>query len=241
VATATTPTTIERALTLDILRGRYAPGSRLPSVRELAERWEVNPATIQRVVARLETRGLIEARQGSGLKVNDAARSGDVALTPYWLEASLDDPERATAILAELLEIRRLVAARLLVRHREAILARREVLERAAARLVEAAGEGLDALRDADLELARELLGATGNVVALGVLNTMGRVLVEQPLVAEAMYAQPIENAASVGEVLMVLATGPDDAERRLERAIEEVDRRTLARFAERVRARRAK
>lgn len=233
----TSPTAIERALTLDILRGRYAAGSRLPTVRELAELHAVSAATIQRAVARLETRGLVVARQGSGLRVNDPAAAGDLSLLPSWIEATLDQPVRASAFLEELLELRRVLAARLLVRHRDAIVARLPVLAELAARV--AHEKGVAALCEADVAFVRALLLATGNQVVLGVFNTLARVVEEVPLVAKAMYADPGANAAAMMRVLEVLADAPSDAAERIEAAMAEIDARTIARFAAALRSRR--
>jgi DNA-binding FadR family transcriptional regulator len=228
------PSAIEHALTVDILRGRHAIGSRLPTVRELAELHGVNPTTIQRVVSRLETRGLVTARQGSGLRVNDPSETGDISLMPYWLEATLDDPARARGILDDLLELRRVVAVRLLLRHREAVLGRVERLREAAGEMAAAQGAGVDALRDADLAFSRELLRATNNVVALSVFNTVARVLIDVPHVAAAMYAEPEQNVASMLRVVQALvAHDPQDAnsERIMDETMTAVDARTLARF----------
>lgn len=237
----TAPAAIERALTLDILRGRYAASGRLPTVRELAVAHRVTPATIQRVVARLETRGLVTARQGSGLHVNDPATIGDLSLAPYWLEATLEEPARAVRILGDFLEVRRVVATRLMVRHRGEILAQAPVLAAAAEAMARASEGDLDALREADLGFARALLRATGNVVALGVLNTMARVLEEVPSVAEAMYAEPERNASSMSAVLQALIEVPKDLDARIEAAFVTVDERTLARFERLLRRRSSK
>jgi DNA-binding transcriptional MocR family regulator len=51
-----------------------APGDRLPSVRELMKRHRAGPATVQRAIASLAARGLVEARPGRGTFV--AARPG---------------------------------------------------------------------------------------------------------------------------------------------------------------------
>ena len=58
-----------------IAAGVYGPGERLPSVRELAAEAGVNPNTMQRAMADLESRGLAVAQQNSG-KVCDK-RYGD--------------------------------------------------------------------------------------------------------------------------------------------------------------------
>ena len=221
---------IERAVTLDILRGRYPSGSRLPTVRELAGLHRVTPATIQRVVARLETRGLVEARQGSGLRVNDPRESGDIALVPYWLAATLDQPARALSILGDFLEVRRIVAVRLLVRHREAVLARVAELQGAAERLL--AASSIDEIRRADLAFARALLAATDNVVALSVLNTLGDMLEHLPALAAAMYAKPSENAKAMVRVLRALAGKDKKVAEAIEQIMADVDARTVARFA---------
>ncbi len=236
----TTPAQIERTLTLAILRGTYAAGTRLPTVRELAARFGVNQATIQRVVARLETRGLIKARQGSGLTVSDPHEAGDLSLMPYWLEATLDDPGRATGILDGFLEVRRILAARLLVRHRARLLEGLDGLAEAAIAMVQAAQAGTDAFRAADLAFARRLLIAAGNTVALAVLNTVAKVLDEVPLVAQAMYGQPRANLTSLAAVMTALRGGAADLGEVVERALADVDRLTVSRFDRLLRARAA-
>lgn len=50
----------------EIVAGRYPPGERLPSVRELAAEAGVNPNTMQRALADLEGRGLVAAQRTSG-------------------------------------------------------------------------------------------------------------------------------------------------------------------------------
>ena len=65
---------IER-VQLDIVTGHYAPGSRLPSVRELAAQAAVDPNTMQRALSELEGSGLIYAQRTSGRFVTeDTAR-----------------------------------------------------------------------------------------------------------------------------------------------------------------------
>ncbi len=61
---------IER-VQLDIVTGRYAPGSRLPSVRELAAQAAVNPNTMQKALSELERSGLIYAQRTSGRFVTE--------------------------------------------------------------------------------------------------------------------------------------------------------------------------
>lgn len=53
-------------LTLRILKGEYPPGERLPGVRELAAQAGVNPNTMQRAMAQLETDGLATGSRTAG-------------------------------------------------------------------------------------------------------------------------------------------------------------------------------
>ena len=56
---------IER-LQLDIITGRYKPGEKLPSVRELASEAAVNPNTMQKALSELEQSGLLYTQRTSG-------------------------------------------------------------------------------------------------------------------------------------------------------------------------------
>ncbi|MEA5038332.1 MAG: GntR family transcriptional regulator [Clostridiaceae bacterium] len=58
-------------LTQDILSGRFPPGGRLPSVRELASEAGVNPNTMQRALALLEQDGLACAQRTVGRTVTE--------------------------------------------------------------------------------------------------------------------------------------------------------------------------
>lgn len=49
-----------------ILSGTYPPGSKLPSVRDLASQAAVNPNTIQKALAELERSGLVYSQRTSG-------------------------------------------------------------------------------------------------------------------------------------------------------------------------------
>ncbi len=54
-----------------IATGDYPPGSRLASVRELAQEAEVNPNTMQRALAELERMGLVHSQRTSGRFVTE--------------------------------------------------------------------------------------------------------------------------------------------------------------------------
>ncbi len=64
---------IEEGVRRAVASGRLAPGGPVPSVRELAVRLTVNPATVAKAYRRLMEAGLLEVRRGEGTFV-----AGDV-------------------------------------------------------------------------------------------------------------------------------------------------------------------
>ena len=59
-------TQLAEHIQFQIAAGVYLPGSKLPSVRDLAAEAEVNPNTMQRALAELEMEGLIFAQRTAG-------------------------------------------------------------------------------------------------------------------------------------------------------------------------------
>lgn len=55
----------------NIISGKYAPGEKLPSVRELAAQAAVNPNTMQKALAELEKTGLVFAKRTSGRYITE--------------------------------------------------------------------------------------------------------------------------------------------------------------------------
>lgn len=49
-----------------ILEGNYCAGAKLPSVRDLAVKLRVNPNTVARAYAMLQSEGVLEGRHGGG-------------------------------------------------------------------------------------------------------------------------------------------------------------------------------
>jgi GntR family transcriptional regulator len=62
-----------------VAAAELAPGDLLPSVRQLAKRLRVNPATVVQAYRELEAEGFVEMRQGAGTfvrEVGDSRRKG---------------------------------------------------------------------------------------------------------------------------------------------------------------------
>jgi DNA-binding transcriptional MocR family regulator len=87
---------------LEAVVAAAAPGDRLPSVRELMARHRAGPATVQRAIAALAARGLVEARPGRGTFV--AARtSAPAAPDASWQTVALGPRAIDADALEELL------------------------------------------------------------------------------------------------------------------------------------------
>lgn len=81
-----------------IVCGVYAPGERLPSVRELAQEAAVNPNTMQKALAELERTGLIYAQRTSGRFVTEDEKQ----IWSSRLEIALEKVEAFITAMQEL-------------------------------------------------------------------------------------------------------------------------------------------
>ncbi|MCO5388590.1 GntR family transcriptional regulator [Desulfosporosinus sp.] len=66
---------------LMIFSGVYPLGSKLPSVRDMAQEAAVNPNTMQRALVKLEEDGLIITHRTSGRSITEDARMVEMAKT----------------------------------------------------------------------------------------------------------------------------------------------------------------
>ncbi len=89
---------IAESLRRRIAAGELAPGARLPSVRDLAERWQCTPGTVSRAYRALADEGLVTARRGSGTHVAPNLLQPE---RPQWQWAALVN--RAEQFLLEAL------------------------------------------------------------------------------------------------------------------------------------------
>lgn len=60
---------IAESIRRQIATGEFAPGDRLPAVRDLAQQWHCTPGTVSRAYQELAEQGLVGGRRGSGTRV----------------------------------------------------------------------------------------------------------------------------------------------------------------------------
>lgn len=82
-----------------ITAGQWAPGTEMPSVRDLAQALAVNPMTVSKALGLLEAEGLLERRRGLSMVVAQRATAAPAADRAELLRPAL---ERAAAQAHEL-------------------------------------------------------------------------------------------------------------------------------------------
>ncbi|WP_052185715.1 PLP-dependent aminotransferase family protein [Streptomyces purpureus] len=94
-------TSAELAARLRELLAGLSPGDRLPSSRELIQRYRVGPATVARAIAVLAAEGAVVTRPGSGTYVAVRARPEPGVVDTAWQTVALTDRTVDTRLIAE--------------------------------------------------------------------------------------------------------------------------------------------
>ena len=166
---------IAEEITAAIADGRYKPGTRLPGERDLADEFAVSRPTIREAMIALEMRGLVEARQGSGIYVTEApppaTRPPELDVGAFELnEARILFEGEAAALAATAIEP-------------ETLAALDEVLE------AMARGGDSPAAVDADRNFHLLIAEATGNSLVRTVVEMLWDIREKSPLCVH-MFAQ---------------------------------------------------
>lgn len=202
----------------EILAGRIAAGSRLPSERELSLALGVNRLTLRAALARLEAMGLVNTRHGSGTEVASWRERAGLETLPMVL-SSLSPGEPAwIELLTSLFEIRRVLSAEAValaaLRRTEDDLA---TMERIAAEQTSRLGDALAYARG-DVAFQRALAHAARNVGLELLLNTFTRFPEEQPDLVASMYDNREEAIAYYAVIVQLVRSGEAETARTLVR-----------------------
>jgi DNA-binding transcriptional regulator YhcF (GntR family) len=96
-----------------ISAGEFAPGERLPSIRRLADEYEISPQTVQNALRELRQANLVVAQQGRAFYVRDPSRpqaTGTDADRLAEAETEIRDlKDRVTALEADNAGLRALI------------------------------------------------------------------------------------------------------------------------------------
>lgn len=224
-------TTAER-VRLDILSGRVAPGSDLPGERSLSEQLGVSRLTLRSALTTLEAEGLVQSVHGSGTRVLDYREHGGVDLLGHLVDLALSDGRVPVRRVADLLELRRILAVELLG----------TVAERASESELAALAEQLGRLEGAvfdpdrymveDLAFARLVVRASGNLAMELLFNTVVRIIAAHPTFAIAFRANTAQAISTYRRLIELVGTRDGRRVRRVaRRIITGLDRRTIERL----------
>jgi GntR family transcriptional regulator, transcriptional repressor for pyruvate dehydrogenase complex len=158
----------------EILSGRLAAGSTLPSERELCAQLGVNRGAVREALKRLEQLRLVAIRQGESTRVLDFRETGGLELLAAML---FREGRLSLTVARSLVELRRALGpdiARLAAsrRSRDDLVR----LDAAFAALVACGDDDAVALEAASFELWRVLVGASDNLAYQLAFNTLDRV-----------------------------------------------------------------
>lgn len=160
-----------------ILRGEIAPGERLPPERELAKHFGTNRTSLREALRALETQGLVLARQGDGVRVQNFRDSGDISLLPYYFVGA--DPAEKLMILSHMMRLRDLLlpeAIRLCIDHSsdDHFTGMRDLLKK----LSEASSANdTPSMARHEVSLYRSIVAGSGALTYIWVFNSLERIV----------------------------------------------------------------
>lgn len=171
------PDGIIAALSERIFKGQIAPGERLPPERELAKQFGTNRTSLREALRALEAQGLVRARQGDGVRVQDFRRHGDISLLPQYFTAT--GPAEKLEIIMEMMRIRAVLMPEITTyciergkeHHRQELRRLHQELAAADKR------QDVVAMAEVELSLYRTIVEAGGSLTYLWVFNSLERVV----------------------------------------------------------------
>lgn len=175
-----------------VAAGEYAPGDLMPSVRQVAAEFEMNRATAQLVLNRLEQAGFVDAKWGKGFTIRDVRAQGGVDVYRKLFGLSMQLPEHAVSTMRDMIDVERaIVMQTLLACTQEDHPVDLPSMERDVDALEEIARSAEPDLREflrRELSLLRDLVGAVGHTMHRAMLNTIGEMVLDVPQAVEAFF-----------------------------------------------------
>lgn len=214
-----------------VLDGHYPAGEHLPPERQLAATLGVSRLTLRAAVAKLESEGLVHARQGDGVRVLDVMENAGLAVLSHF-----DIVERPD-LLRSFLELRRAVAVEAVAQACTRATAR-DVAE--LERLATQQTTETDRARylERDVAFARAVLKAAQAFATLLLFNTLLPISAAHPEFSEALI-EDRERSLAGYTLTIALIQGRDSEVARtvMRRALELADAEVLKTVARRRRA----
>ncbi|GAB20138.1 putative GntR family transcriptional regulator [Gordonia effusa NBRC 100432] len=179
-----------------VVTGEYAPTTLMPSVRQVAEEFEINRATAQLVLGRLESQGFVDAKRAKGFVVRDVRVDGGMEVYCRLFQLSVTaSPGIASEMFEEMVESQRQILA-------DAFLAYTAMCDEGSLRqgdlhddvdrleaLARAEEPDHVAILSLELALIRRIMGTTGQAFQRATLNSIGATILSVPEAVAAYFA----------------------------------------------------
>ncbi len=167
---------VTQALENIIVDNNLSPGDKLPSQAELSQKLQVGTRAIREAVRSLESRGLVETKQGKGVFVK--AKNMD-----YFIETLINSSifhfSNQTNLLIDLTKTRRIIESQAIydiaLNPPKGFVAH---FARLLDRLDEEAERNLDAYNLLDMELHKSIIEATGNKILISLYKHLTSLLI---------------------------------------------------------------
>jgi DNA-binding FadR family transcriptional regulator len=203
-----------------VAAGEYQPGDLMPSVRQVAEEFEMNRATAQLTLGRLESYGFVEARRGKGFTIRDVREAGGVDVYRQLFRFSIPMPDIAIEMFRDMVDVERNLVL-------EALLTYTDGEHRIdSAELKNAIDELESIARQSDpdfrqllaleVALVRRLLTVLGLPMQRAILNSIGEMVLEVPEAVESYFAGAADLHVLVWRALAAVwdsGSGPSEAQ----------------------------
>lgn len=209
---------VAQQLAAEVAKGRFAPACKLPTQAELAEQFQVSRTVVREAVSRLQSQGLVEARQGSGVYVCATAPLASLRFAAHHAasrEAVIQMVELRRALESEV--------AALAARRRKATDLKS--IKQALAALERAVKDGGDGVAQ-DVQLHRCIAAAAGNPFLISTLDYLSQYLHGATQVTRANEARRADFSAQVRaeHQAIVVAIEASDADRARRAAARHMD-----------------
>lgn len=208
VAKSTLADEVAQRVTEMIREGEYEPGDRLPSISEMASRFEVGHPTLREALKKLEVLGTVEIKHGSGVYVKD---DRDVLL----MSNPIFSGEVSKDMMVDLIEAR--IPLELESVAQAARNATEEDIERLEQLLEEAERylEDDEALNQTNMAFHREVAIASGNMVIAQILEVLSNLFEREQRVLLDIHGSRDEDHAEHLHILDAIREGDAELARR--------------------------
>ncbi|MGY4098207.1 FadR/GntR family transcriptional regulator [Nocardia sp. R16R-3T] len=203
-----------------VAAGEYQPGDLMPSVRQVAEEFDMNRATAQLTLGRLESYGFVEARRGKGFTIRDVREAGGIDVYRHLFRFSVPMPDVAIEMFHDIVEVERGIVM-------EALLAYTSSEQEIDPAELKTAIDDMESFARQDIPdfqqiltieigLVRRLLTALGLSMQRAIMNSIGEMVLEVPEAVEAYFAGAADLHVLVWRALVAVwdsGSGPSDAQ----------------------------